>query len=252
MENKPEITVSVKYTNDDGNNQNNAPKPQKESKPKQIMGICPYCKTHLQTNKGEDRQCPHCGATVTYAEFENQHAVFQATETGKKKLNFSNLIKKWWFWVSIALIVALIIGLATPNDTTIYEKNQTVSVSNCAITIIDVTETKTIKAISQKTTTNNYLIVLVKLTNNQQSAKVFSSGDFKVYYNGHTYEQKSEESYWYGYNNGRYEGFNYLQTVDSGLSETFYLVFEVPETLDRAQYLLSFKPGTKEVKIKLY
>ena len=262
LENNQEITVSVKYSNDGnmGSNQNNNPKPQKPpkvKKQKQIGGICPYCKTHLQTNKGEDKKCPQCGVTVAYAEFKNQHAVLQTTEAGKKKFNFINLLKKWWFWVAIILTIGLIVGLATPSspkNETIFEKNQTISVDDYAVSVIDVSETNTINGIatSSMTTTNNYLIVLVKLTNNNKYSHSFKSDDFKVYYNTHVYEQKPTESYWYGYHDKNYKGYSYGPIIESGLSDTVYLVFEVPQKLNQAQYILSFEPKLTEVKIKLY
>ena len=223
-----------------------------EQKQKTEVASCPYCGATIKTVKGENTKCDSCGANVSYEAIKNEKAIIQTTNDGKKKFNFQNLIKRWWFWVVSAVIILAIIGAVMPKTpTTVYEKNQTVSVNNVSITIQSVTDTQRIDSISDFTTSNYYLIVLVKLTNNKSTDYYASSSDFKVYYNGHTYSQLPTESYWYGENAAK-QGLSYGVTVKSGLAEEAYLVFEVPQSANSANYILSFKPSTTEIQIKLY
>ena len=229
-------------------------------KQKNLRGFCPYCKSPVTTIKGEDVKCENCGATVTSDEISNQSAVLQKKENGKTTFNFKNLVKKWWFWVAIASIIVLIIGTVVPSSPEVevevlYEKNQTVTIDDISIKVENVTETQIIPATMglHMSTNNNYLVVLVTITNGSTHDYSSYSRAFKVYYNGYTYENKPTESYWYGYNDGSYKGLSYVNpTISSGLSEPAYLVFEVPRSIENAQYVLSFKPISTKVKIKLY
>lgn len=288
MENKQEITVSVKYSNDGSmeSNQNNNPKPQKPpkvKKQKQIDGICPYCKTHLQTNKGEDKKCPQCGATVTYAEFKNQHAVLQTTETGKKKFNFINLLKKWWFWVAILFIVSLIVGIVSPSVSTpsasepqksfdaqtqtqeqekidqdvLYGKYTTVSLpdNTLSLKVVSVTDTHNI---SPYHTGNYYLIIGVMVkntdTSDYQGKQIVDPSFFTVSSGEKSYYHSTMETYQYGQNTGK-KVLASVQSLSRNESNTYYLVFEVTEPNATGQYVLTFDPGlfkSTAVKIKLY
>ena len=222
-----------------------------EHKQKIVNGSCPYCGAQVKTLKGEGTKCENCGAAISYDTIMNEKAIIQTTNDGKKKFNFKNLLKRWWFWVVSAAIILAIIGAVLPKTpSTVYEKNQTVAIDGVSITVKEVSDTQFI-SLGNYTTTNYYLVVLVKLTNNNTSNYYAGSSDFKVYYNGHTYSHLSTESYWYGKNTSK-QGLNYGVTVKPGLSEEAYLVFEVPQSVNSANYILSFKPSTTEIQIKLY
>ena len=232
----------------------------KADEPKEIKGKCPYCKSFIQSKEDDIVICPACGATVRSCDIEpyTDPVVDSGDDQGKKKK--FNIAKKWWFWVALVLTVVIIIaiiagttGNSSEPKSNVYEKNQTITVSQISLSVLDVSTTKSIDGIgtSDFTTVNNYLVVLVKLTNNQSTSYYLSSSDFYINYNGHKYEQLPTESYWYGYHATR-DGLSYGKTINSGLSDELYLVFEVPDSIDNANYVLTWEKSYTDSEIKLY
>ena len=187
------------------------------------------------------------------------------------------IYKKWWFWLIIVVVVLGIVGgiggaagggkgsqsvgsskqnvseseekINNSHDTskqeeseTVYGFNDLVSVGKLDYIVTSAYNTKQIGSFGT-VTENNYVVVTMKIKNNDSSEKYLSESNFNYYRGTNKYGT---------HNDGIYleNGFWLNTTIGAGISKTIQIVYEIPSNYESTDYIL-LKNGFKSEKVYL-
>lgn len=223
----------------------------KQKKEKEYDIHCPYCGSMVHLVGQQDITCPNCGGKVGYDDVKKAFAVIRVGNNGKKEFVFANLIKKWWFWVSVGAVIFTVIGIigSTSAKTITVGLNTWASLNGYQLKVESVVNTKAFGdgTIGHYETQNNYACLLLNIRNNTSSIKIFSYSDFVMTRGSVEYRSKGTEAYWYSESRGTDYPALYLNgTVDGGLSNKYYLVFETGSPLD-SSYQMTYQDGFDKI-----
>ena len=130
-----------------------------------------------------------------------------------------------------------------------------VEVDNLLFDILAVDETKTIPGVLPKTftTSNYYLIIRIRITNDSNYTQSFYSSNVLIRLEGKEYKHLATESYWYGKAKDivGVEGLSYGGLIQPGLSIDRFLIFEVPYSKDESDYILCIRHALHEGSIRI-
>lgn len=195
------------------------------------------------------------------SENEQNSTVNQNEPEKKPKVK---IYKKWWFWVAI-VVVAIIIGVVagtsgdsgsdtpdTNNDSVTTQSpdtsgkkevaakkyiGDTITVGDFKITLNETYNTTTLGSeYLNKHTQNNYVVIQVILINISGSEKTVTDSDFTLKNGNARYEVSTDATY-------LDDGFWLSESIGSGITKSFYLVFETPQENIGGKYTLSFTPS---------
>lgn len=151
--------------------------------------------------------------------------------------------------LSLLLLSSCIFEPEEPKEEVIYAQSDVAAGDKYTVQIMGVTETQLIPSLSDFRTENRYLIVEVRITNHTTMDATFSASDFTVSDGTHSFDHLSTEAYWYGKDRD-VPGLSYVETVKEGLSSRFYLVFEVPESVQSREYFLTIEYPAFDGQVK--
>ena len=215
---------------------------QNGNKEKQYNLHCPYCNSMVQVIGILNSNCPNCGGIITHDDVRNSRAVISKDSSGNRKFMFKNLLKKWWFWVSIAVLISIIAVLIRNVNKTSTKVgiNEWAAVDNYQLRVINVENTKEFGtgSIGHYTTQNNFACILIEIQNNSSSSLSISYDDFVIKNGNIKYSSKGTEAYWYSnYKNNDYPALYLNGTIGGGLSGKYYLVFETTTEINSSYQL---------------
>ncbi len=162
-----------------------------------------------------------------------------------------SIFKRWWFWVIIGIVAVIIISASSGSDepstpspstppqtsapTVTYKIGDTVNVDDLEFTLLDVYNTKQIGSeyLGAKTE-NNYVVVKVKVKNNESKEISLTSSNFHLFNGKSEYEPNSAAIY---LGEGDANPFYILEEIGSGLSKTISIVYETPEEYSEDWYI---------------
>jgi hypothetical protein len=157
------------------------------------------------------------------------------------------IYKRWWFWLLCLLVIILLVKACSgdqptpaptpsPNTSTPqtspqeeYKLNDEVKAGNIAYIVSEVKKSTKIgqNEYLQKTTENEYLIVKVKVTNNDKDTRTVDTNLFKLKdAEGKEYSAMADADLYVNPNNSFF-----LAQVNPGTSKSGYIVFEIPKNL---------------------
>ena len=171
--------------------------------------------------------------------------------TQKEKINIKKPIyKKWYFWVIIAVVVLIVIGAVlgstnANNDTqededsnknqTVYYIGESVTIGSFEYTINGVYNTKTINTSSGlKSTENNYIRIDITAKNVDDKQRYLSTFGMKLLLD--------KKEYSWSFITSDLDTF-----VASGISRTFWLVFETPSESTEDDYFLQVGSNNSQI-----
>lgn len=158
-----------------------------------------------------------------------------------------SIYRRWWFWLLCIIVIIILVqacsgGQSTPAPTPApnsstpqtstpqeYKLNDEVKAGNIGYTASEVKRSTKIgqNQYLQKTTENEYLLIKVKVSNNDKETRTIDTSLFKLKdAEGKEYSAMAEADMYVNTDNSFF-----LAQVNPGTSKSGYIVFEIPKNL---------------------
>lgn len=185
-------------------------------------------------------------------------------DTEKKEKSKVPFYKKWWFWAIIGLVVLGVIGTIVGNNSAENEEQieqlppetyyigESVTIGSSSFTVVSVNDKTSLSYAEYSTnweryptgisyfdtvsTENNYIVVELRISNNDSKRQTYEAKDFLLYKGKTSYACTDKASAFA--NDNKYHA---SKSADPTLSTTLYVAFEVPSTHEQDIYVLKEK-----------